>query len=144
MAYTEQQINDALDKEAIRDLPVRYCHYIRTGNRDGWVGLYADDGEYDPRQPDGKGGAKGSEALRKLFDGSGASGNNWPMVHNHVVELLGPDKAKGWVYMELRSAPEKMRVTNIVVYEDDYVKVDGRWRIKKRGLTFVPVPAGSL
>ena len=37
MKTTEQLVQDLLDREAIRDLPKRYCHCVWTGDLEGIV-----------------------------------------------------------------------------------------------------------
>jgi hypothetical protein len=41
--------------------------------------------------------------------------------------------------MEMRGGP-KLRTASIVVYEDDYVKENGRWRFQKRALGLTEIP----
>ena len=35
------------DKDEIRDLISRYCHYIDSGRNEEWVGLFTEDGAFD-------------------------------------------------------------------------------------------------
>ena len=41
---TKSVVREMLDREAIRDLPVRYCHYVWTNDVDGMMGLFTEDG----------------------------------------------------------------------------------------------------
>lgn len=141
----DQALSDLLDREAIRELPVRYCHYVRTRDL-AMVDLFADDGGFDmPSSVTGRadvGGVwRGKAALTEVFKAGFERSDPWPFVHNHVVNLEGPDTASGFVYAEIRKGNENMRLVQIVVYEDHYVKERGRWKFKLRKLTSQPVPA---
>ena len=46
MLELEAAVQKCLDREAIRDLPARYCHYVRTRNVAGILDLYAPDGVF--------------------------------------------------------------------------------------------------
>jgi uncharacterized protein (TIGR02246 family) len=59
-------IQEVIDREAIRTLPVRYCHCVWQKDPDSWANLFTADGEIsttDPAMPR----AKGREALRKMM-----------------------------------------------------------------------------
>ena len=142
----EQQIGDLLDREAIRELPVRYCHYVRTRNLAPMLDLFADDGGFEmPASVSStsmmNGVFKGRTQLAEVFSAGFERSDPWPFVHNHIVDLKGPERASGFVYVELRMGLEQMRATQIVVYEDDYVKEQGRWKFKSRKLNGTPIPA---
>jgi uncharacterized protein (TIGR02246 family) len=42
----EQTITELADREAIRELPQRYCDCVWQGDVEGIVKLFADDGEF--------------------------------------------------------------------------------------------------
>ena len=97
----ETLMQEVIDREAIRTLPVRYCHCVWQQDPDGWANLFADDGEIsatDASLPR----AHGREALRKMIASGLDTSRPRPFIHNHVVELLGPDRAKGTCYVEVR------------------------------------------
>mgnify|MGYP003577250876 CR=1 FL=1 len=142
----DRQIDAMLAREAIRDLPVRYCHCVRTRDLETMLDLFADDGIVE--MPKGvaassaNGGVfQGREALSQVFTAGYTRSDPWPFVHNHVVNLHGDDRASGFVYAEIRKSDEAMRVTLIVVYEDEYVKERGRWKFARRKMNGTPIPA---
>jgi hypothetical protein len=103
----EASIQEVIDREAIRTLPVRYCHCVWQKDVDGWANLFSEDGAIsatDPSLP----GAEGREALRKMISSGLDTSKPRPFIHNHVVELLGPDRAKGTCYVEV-SARQSLR-----------------------------------
>jgi SnoaL-like domain len=138
----QAQMDGLLDREAIRQLPAIYCHYVRTKNIDGIVSLFTADGELILSGNIGQGGgAKGTEALKAFYEKSIAGADPWPFTHNHYIEMLGGGKAKGYVYVEIRYGSQNFRTTVIGVYEDQYVKEGGVWKIQSRKFTGTPVPA---
>ena len=90
----EAALQEVLDREEIRTLPVRYCHTVWQKDLDGYVNLFTEDGSIstnDASLPN----TQGREALRKMIGTGLDAMKPRPFIHNHVVELLGPDRAKG-------------------------------------------------
>jgi hypothetical protein len=134
------EVNDLLDREAIRQLPITYSHFVRTRDIDGIVNLFTADGELILSDNIGQGtGAKGSAALRTFYDKSISNTDPWPFIHNHHIVMLGNGRAKGYVYVELRYGSQDFRTTTIGVYEDEYEKKDGGWKFRSRRFTGTPV-----
>jgi hypothetical protein len=55
-----------------------------------------------------------------------------PLIQNHVIELLGPDRAKGTCYVEVRLLCEGQEWLLTGWCDDEYVKVDGEWKFKSQ------------
>jgi hypothetical protein len=47
----EASIQEVIDREAIRTLPVRYCHCVWQKDVDGWANLFSEDGAFLPPIP---------------------------------------------------------------------------------------------
>jgi ketosteroid isomerase-like protein len=132
----DRLLQGLLDREAIRQLPITYCHYVRTRNVSGILDLYSPDGVFDLPANMAEGGIRsGREAIRQTFQDNLDTMDPWPFTHNHVVELLDESHARGFVYTEFRLGSEQMRVGFVGVYADDYVKIDGAWKFSVRKLT---------
>jgi hypothetical protein len=148
---TLQELNDLED---LRELRLAYTNYFDGGNLDALVDLYTDDGvaDFGPF-----GVWTGKAVLRDKWspyfvDRAGAP----PYTHGrHVVTNpeLKVDGDKGWgrwflidVSFYAQNADE-MRKDPIVLYgtyEDEYVRVDGAWKIAKTTLHFHwPVAGGA-
>jgi ketosteroid isomerase-like protein len=128
---SEALIQEVIDREAIRTLPVRYCHCVWQKDLDGYVNLFSDDGAVltsDPSLPR----AQGREGLRKMIADGLDTMKPRPFIHNHVVELLGPDRAKGTCYVEVRLLRDGKKQLMTGWYDDEYVKVGGEWKFKSR------------
>jgi uncharacterized protein (TIGR02246 family) len=137
----ETAIQEVIDREAIRNLPLQYCHCVWQKDLDGYANLFTEDGSFatnDPSLPR----AQGREALRTMIGGQLEASKPRPFIHNHVIELLGPDQAKGTCYAEVRLLREGKKWLMSGWYDDEYAKVNGQWKFKARQITvdsFAPV-----
>jgi ketosteroid isomerase-like protein len=128
---TAALLQEVIDREAIRDLPLRYCHSVWQKDLDGYVNLFTDDGAMssnDPTLPR----AQGREGLRKMIGQGLDTSKPRPFIHNHVIELLGPDRAKGTCYVEVRLLRDGKKHLLNAWYNDEYAKVNGEWKFKSR------------
>ena len=138
---TETLVQEMLDREEIRTLPVRYCDCVWQKNVDGYANLFTEDGSFgtnDPSLPR----AQGRAALHSMIGGQLDVSKPRPFIHNHVVELLGPDRAKGTCYVEVRLLRDGKKWLMTGWYNDEYAKVGGEWKFKSRQITtdsFAPV-----
>ena len=131
---TDTLVQEMLDREEIRTLPVRYCDCVWQKNIDGYANLFTADGTFgtdDPTLPKGQGPVE----LKKLISGAMDTMKPRPFIHNHVVELLGPDRAKGTCYVEVRMTKEGKKWLMTGWYNDEYSKVGGEWKFKSRQIT---------
>src|SRR5271163_3064224 len=128
---SDAALQGVIDREAIRDLPLKYCHCVWQKDLDSWVNLFTSDGTIstsDPNMP----GAQGREGLSKMISSGLATMKPRPFIHNHVVNLLGPDRATGTCYVEVRMIRDGKKWSLSGWYDDEYAKVDGDWKFKSR------------
>ena len=139
------QLDTLLDREAIRQLAVSYAHFARTRNIDALVALYSSDAVFDVAENMGTapGPRSGPEAIRETLRVDLPRADPWPFLHQHIIEMLGPDRARGVLYFELRLGVEQLRVTHIGAYMDEYVKEQGVWKFQSRKLAATPLPAAA-
>ncbi len=131
---TEAQVQEVIDREAIRTLPLRYCDCVWQKDLDGYVNLFTEDGAMstnDPSLPR----AQGREGLRKMIGEGLDAMRPRPFIHNHVIELLGPDRAKGRCYVEVRLVRDGKKCLMTGWYSDEYAKVGEEWKFKSRQIT---------
>jgi hypothetical protein len=131
---TETAIQEVIDREAIRSLPLRYCHCVWQKDLDGYANLFTEDGSFatnDPSLPR----AQGREALRSMIGGQLDVSKPRPFIHNHVIDLLGPDRAKGTCYVEVKLLRDGKKWLMSGWYDDQYAKVNGEWKFKSRQIT---------
>ena len=130
LAELTKRITVLEDIEAIKKVKARYCYICDDNhNPDDIVRIFAEDGIWEGADV---GQHKGHAAIRKLFEGfrdriSFSQHNVW----NPIIEVNG-DRAKGQWYL---MGPFTMRKRNNAVwlaarYEDDYVKINGEWKIQ--------------
>jgi hypothetical protein len=133
MAKTiEQIVTELADREAIRELPQRYCDCVWRGDVDGLVSLFADDGTFTIVANDKEHINKGWAALQKTYKAGLATLTPRPYIHNHVIELTDSDRATGRCYVELRDASNDLSWLGTGFYDDEYVKVGDAWKFQSR------------
>ena len=130
----ENDLKDLLAREAIRDLPVRYCDCVWRDDIAGLVDLFTDDGSFIAIFEGVETSVTGRDNLREFY----ANATDFmprPYIHNHVVELTADGFAQGRCYLDLRSARNNMDWLGAGYYEDQYEKVGDRWKFKSRHFT---------
>lgn len=132
---SEELLQQLIDREAIRDLAIRYCHVVWRADLDDYPNLFTEDGVMTWTDPGHRLPVQGHAALRELVDILVPQRRNRPFLHNHLVQLVGPDTAKGQCCVEVRNILDGEEGYLVVYYEDDYVKVDGEWKFKQREMT---------
>jgi len=137
MKTTEQLVQELLDREAIRDLPKRYCHCVWTSDLDGIVNLFTEDGCMIMQSSKGPQTTPGRDKLRKTFARVVDELGPRPYIHNHVIQLKDATHASGTCYVELRDSKNDMRWLGTGFYNDEYVKIGGEWKFKSRDVTLV-------
>src|SRR5262245_8159035 len=113
----------AEDRDEIRDLFARFCHFIDTGAVDEWVALYADDGVFMA----GSDPIKGYEALTAFAKGI-EPGTMHHLVMNLAIDVDGDvASCRSSLVLMINGAVATAGRT-----ADDLVRVDGGWRITRR------------
>jgi SnoaL-like protein len=129
---TDQIVTELADREAIRDLPVRYCDHVWRTDVEGIVDLFAEDGSFSISAQDSETTTTGRANLLKMYKEALASVTPRPYIHNHVIELKGGGRATGRCYVELRDASNNMNWIGTGFYHDDYAKVGEQWKFQSR------------
>lgn len=127
----EQQVADLLAREAIRDLPLRYCDCVWRDDIDGIVALFTTAGSFTVLIADTETKVEGHDALREFYAGA-MDLMPRPYIHNHVVDLVADDIATGRCYLDLRSARNNMDWLGAGYYEDAYRATTDGWKFASR------------
>jgi uncharacterized protein (TIGR02246 family) len=135
------------DRDAIRALLVSYASTLDNRDFAGFEQLWAKDSEFI-----GGGGnnAKGPAAIRDLLrglltkNGASVTGRDFHLVMNQTVDVTG-DTATGfsrgtWVST---NAENRLQVTIIANYYDEFVREDGRWKFKRHQIGGTPPSAAG-
>lgn len=137
MKTVEETLAELIDREEIRDLPLRYCDCVWRNDVPGIVDLFAIDGSFTVKTPDSESINKGREALLKKYAEDLNKLAPRPYIHNHVIELGFYGRATGRCYLDLRSANRNMEWIGAGHYVDEYVKVGDHWKFASRCFTAV-------
>jgi uncharacterized protein (TIGR02246 family) len=130
------------DRDAIRALLVSYASTLDNRDFAGFEQLWAKDSEFI-----GGGGnsARGPAAIRDLLRGlltknaAAGPGRDFHLVMNQTIDVKG-DTATGfsrgtWVST---NAENRLQVTIIANYYDQFVREDGRWKFKRHQIGGAP------
>jgi len=129
----EQLVGELVDREGIRELPLKYCDCVWRGDMTGIVDLFASDGEFITKGFKREHRASGHDGLLKLYNGlTQGDLSPRPYIHNHVIDLAGGGRATGRCYVELRNFKKNMEWVGSGYYEGEYVKVGDDWKFKSR------------
>jgi hypothetical protein len=137
MKTAEETLTELSDREAIRDLPVRYCDCVWRGDVAGIVDLFTDDGSFTIKGNEREVTTKGRDALLTMYSEGLRDLTPRPYIHNHVVELGYYGRARGRCCVELRNASRSMAWAGTGYYDDEYVKVGEQWKFSSRYFTAV-------
>jgi hypothetical protein len=128
-------MDDLHEIEAIKRLKYAYLRCLDQKRWDELAGCFTADATTS--YGDGKYSFAGREAiLRFLVEAMDRpSFLSSHRVHHPEIELTGPGQARGtWALDDVVVDPEHgVIIQGAAFYEDEYVKVDGRWRIRATG-----------
>ena len=128
----DQIVTELADREAIRELPQRYCDCVWRNDVEGIANLFTEDGSFSIAARNSENTTTGRANLLKMYKDGLASLTPRPYIHNHVVELKGGGHATGRCYVELRDAGNDMNWIGTGFYNDDYTKVGDEWKFQSR------------
>ncbi|EEF26936.1 conserved hypothetical protein [Ricinus communis] len=124
-----EQVSASDEKEAIREVLYGYCYGTDGGDTELWVEGFTEDCVWD-------GGAfgmlKGKDAMREFHRASGEGSKALRhLTLNSVIDLDG-DTAHVVSYVAVVAQGQPAAIYFLGHYDDQFVKVDGQWRIKSR------------
>ncbi len=148
MKTSDEILTELCDREAIRDLPVRYCDCVWQGTLEAMLDLFAKDAVFITKGRQREAVSRGRDKLREMYQKALGDFTPRPYIHNHVVDLKGKTSATGRCYVELRSASRQWEWIGTGFYDDEYVKEDGHWKFASRrftsfGMQTAPAESGS-
>jgi hypothetical protein len=134
MKTTDELIRELADREAIRNLPLRYCDCLSQNDLEGLVSLFTENGSFVAQNFENEVATRGRGELKKMYETLVSDVHPRPYTHTHLVELRSEDSATGRCYVEMRSAKVNMEWLGSGYYEDDYTKIRGEWKFASRRL----------
>jgi len=137
------QSSYADDRAAIEDLQARYMFALDFKDADTYASTFAPDGvlDYGPQ-------VKGRDAIKKVIADMGKRAADqaaaeepgmWPSVGRHnisnIVIKIDGDHATGrayWFHYSNNTPKRTAALDSFGNYEDEMVKIDGKWYFSKR------------
>jgi len=133
----EARFSELEDIQEILNLEAEYCYAADNQDPEAYASVFTEDGVLDVATMEGQ--VEGREALRQLVVEAFPQSLAFSIhcLHNPLVKVDG-DTAKGKFYWQ---APVTWKPTNEAVwqaglYDDEYVRTDEGWKIKKKVVTF--------
>jgi uncharacterized protein (TIGR02246 family) len=126
---------DLVELEEIKRLKYRYLRLIDTKEWDELATLFLPDAT--ATYSDGKYSFEGRDAIMGFLSDAMASTNMLTShkVHHPEIELLSPGSARAvWALDDVVVHLDyNITIRGAAFYTDEYVKVDGEWKIKHTG-----------
>jgi ketosteroid isomerase-like protein len=138
-------LEELLEIESIKQTRTLGARHLDAGDWDALADLYTSDArcEFGPY-----GTWEDQSTFARLFREAEAPFvkvgpySNLHVIVNHVVELTSPDTATGMLYLLDFVTGDMMRASGnplywLGIYDEEYRKVDGRWKIARQSLNFI-------
>ena len=125
----EQRVQRIEDAEEIRRLRYLYCEYGNLYDAESFAALFAPDAIWDGGDAFGR--QEGLEQIEQMVRDAGERIRfSAHYITNELIEVNG-DSATGrwWLFMPCVLDGESTWL--FATYDDEYVKLDGRWLIKQ-------------
>jgi len=136
MKAIDELVAELADREAIRDLAVRYCDCIWRKDIDGLLGLFAEDATYVIKGVEVEAVSRGRDAIKKMHEKALAETSPRLFVHNQIVNLLGRDRASSRCGVEVRNLDLTMEWIGVGYFEDENIKLGDSWKFSSRHHSF--------
>lgn len=138
------EINKLLNLEAIKNLRIRYAHYLDSNNIDGLISLFTEEAICQTDRDPWRGREEIRKGLVKAFkDYDTENHGSYPFLHaitNHWIEMINSDTAQGRCYLiDLVTERPKNASTLLLLglYSDEYKKIGDQWFISRSRLDLV-------
>ena len=134
LAEIEARMKRFEDLEAIKRLKYKYFRCLDTKQWDGLAECFTPDATTS--YSSGKYSFQGIDAIMKfLSEGLGAGMISMHQCHHPEIELTGDTTATGvWALQDYVIVTQaNLSLRGAAFYHDEYVKVNGEWKIKHTG-----------
>lgn len=131
----EQRIRVLEDVEAIKKLKAKYWNSVDTKRWDNLADYYAEDMIFEsPFLGRMEGRAHIVNVLKRAMKDIKTAHQG----HNPEIEINSDASARGrWALNDRVQTADNKFLKGCGYYEDDYVKVNGSWKIKSSRLTYI-------
>lgn len=132
----QRRVRRLEDVSQIEALAVRYGFVVDDHDFEGIRSLFAEDAVLRTKA----GVLKGSgidEVVGYFRTHFGRLGPSNHFVHGHLIEFDGEDRATGLVSSHAEVWRDEIPMLTAMRYEDEYVRVGGRWLFRERLQTYM-------
>lgn len=126
----EERIRVLEAREAYRDITARYAWCATQAQADAIADLFTKDGSFEKLFEEGRRVIEGREQVRAHMRRSLAPGKLAPLIHNHVIDVVG-EEVSATCLMDAAPTAERPGGT-LAFYRDRIRKEDGRWLFRSR------------
>jgi hypothetical protein len=131
----ERKIQELQDIEAIKKLKAMYWNSVDAQRWDVLPGCFAEDIIFESPF---FGRMEGKDYITKVLKRAMRNVKTLHQGHNPEIEITGSVSAKGrWVLNDCVQTTDNQLSRGYGRYEDDYIRENGTWKIKKSILTYV-------
>lgn len=119
--------------ELIKQLKARYFRFLDTANFDGLQSVFTADAEVDFQSPSYQINFSGWSELLSFYQNSFTENRFGVHTGHHPEITVDGEAAVGLWYLQdiFVSKQEKVQFEGSALYRDEYIKVNGEWKIKK-------------
>ena len=130
----ERRLQALEDIEAIRQLKVRYCHSVDAYDAETTASFFTEDAVFDVGA---RGRCEGRQQVLEFFKGSR---ERLPffvhMLLNPIIDVDGDTATGSWYLLQASTVGQTNEaVWGCARYDDEYVRVDGKWMFKNVTVT---------
>ncbi len=118
------------DRLAIQEIIATYCHALDLGRWEEFAALFTDDCRLDFGSLMGV--YEGRAGVRSFTERMAGLGLFMRHYTTNVVLAGDGERARGQSYVLAITGPPGASLTTTGRYEDEFVKVSGRWRLRVR------------
>jgi SnoaL-like domain len=125
-------LDDFIAIEQIKQLKARYCLLLDAQEWTSLAALFTPDARFSV----GSGDYTSTAAFIENLEASLSGESHVHTAHMPIIELVSADSARGLWSFSNRDA--------LGHYQDEYVRVDGRWLISAMTMTWIIPPSQEL
>ena len=135
LSELERKIQGLEDIEAIKRLKARYWNSLDNKQWDTLSDCYAEDVIFDDAH---LGRMEGREHIIRVLKRAMKDIRTSHQGHNPEIEIITESSARGrWAMQDFVEISDRKSIQGYSIYEDEYVKINGSWQIKKSKLYYL-------
>ena len=135
LSELERKIQGLEDFEAIKRLKARYWNSLDNKQWETLADCYAEDVIFDDAH---LGRMEGREHIIRVLKRAMKDIRTSHQGHNPEIEIITESSARGrWAMQDFVEISDRKSIQGYSIYEDEYVKINGSWQIKKSKLYYL-------